>query len=417
MKTINNNTTVLFSSILCLFLVWAGCKEEGRIDQIDESAPAPQPVTVTKVENIPGGAIIRYTLPSDENLLGVKAEYERIPGHTVKTEASLYTDSLVIEGLGDTKPHEVRLYSVGRNGKTSDAIFIEATPLDPPIMIATKKMSATFGGVKVELTNEARANLALVLMTDTLDTGEWIPLQTFYTKAPEGSFYRRGLENKEQKFAVYIRDRWNHKSDTLVQMLTPVAEEEIPKNQFQNIKLPGDSWEYIQSAQYAIEGMWDGITSNRSGNVYAGRTTEPMPQHFTISLGHTVSISRFKVHHRLGNEYIEQSPRTFELWGSELPPTDGSWDNWYLLGEFEAFKPSGYNEDGSVGTITAEDKNYAQVEGIDCELIVTDKVEDPHRPVKYIRFRTTSTYSTYGTDVTNGQIIIAEITFWGQIHD
>ena len=225
------------------------------------------------------------------------------------------------------------------------------------------------------------------------------------------------MENKEQHFALYLRDRWNNKSDTLVQMLTPVLEEEIPKSNFSNMKLPGDSWEYIQGAQYAIEGLWDGITSSRVGNIYAGRTTEPMPQHFTISLGHTVAISRFKVHHRLNDEYINASPRTFELWGSELPPANGSWDNWHLLGEFEAFKPSGYEEDGSVGTITAEDKNYARVEGIDCELITTDRVEDPHRQIKYIRFKTTSTYNTYGTDATLGQLIIAEISFWGQIID
>lgn len=417
MKTKNNYTIPLLSSILCLFLIWTGCKEEGRIDQIDESAPAPKSVTVTTVENISGGAIIRYNLPSDENLLGVRAEYERTPGQTVKTEASLYADSLLIEGLGQAKPHEVKLYSVGKNGKISESVFVEVNPLDPPIVIATKKMDATFGGVKIEFTNEARANLALVLMTDTLGTGDWIPLQTFYTKAAHGSFYRRGLENKEQTFALYIRDRWNHKSDTVIEILTPVLEEEIPKTKFQNMKLPGDSWEFIQGAQYAIEGLWDGITSNRVANIFASKTTEPMPQHFTVSLGHTVSISRFKVHHRLNDEYINSSPRIFELWGSELPPANGSWDNWHLLGEFEAFKPSGYDEDGSVGTITAEDKTYARVEGIDCELVITEKVEDPYRPIKYLRFRTISTYSTYGTEATTGQLYFAEITFFGQIHD
>lgn len=417
MIVMNKNIKLLLLLILPLSIIWIGCSEEGRLDQTDQSTPAPQPVSVTQIENIPGGAIIWYKVPKDENLLGVKAEYERSPGQLVKAEASLYSDSLLVEGLGGTTAYEVKLYSVGRNGKTSAAVTIEVNPLEPPIEIATKTMLATFGGVKIEFTNEARANLALVLMVDTTGTGLWTPLQTFYTSAANGSFYRRGMENKEQNFALYIRDRWNNKSDTLVQTLTPVLEEEIPKNKFENVRLPGDSWEYIQGAQYAIEGIWDGITSSRVGNVYAGRTTEPMPQHFTISLGHTVSISRFKVHHRLNDEYINASPRTFELWGSELPPADGSWNNWHLLGEFEAFKPSGYEEDGSVGAITADDKTYARVEGIDCELVITDKVEDPHRQIKYIRFRTTSTYNTYGTDADLGQLIIAEMSFWGQIID
>jgi len=417
MENMNKSIALLSMWIFSVLIIFIGCKEEGRIDQIDDATPAPAPVTITKIENISGGAIIRYSIPDDENLLGVKAEYERTPGQIVKSEASLYTDSLLVEGLGETKSYEVRLYSIGRNGKSSKPVAVNVNPLEPPIIIASKSMDASFGGVKIEFTNEARANLALVLMIDSLGTGEWLPLQTFYTKAPGGSFYRRGLENKELNFALYIRDRWNNKSDTLVQTIIPVLEEDIPKDNFKNMKLPGDSWEYIQGPQYAIEGMWDGITSNRGGNVYAGKNTEPIPQHFTISLGHKVSISRFKVHHRLNDEYMNSSPRTFELWGSELPPSDGSWDNWHLLGEFEAFKPSGYSEDGSVGTITAEDKNYARVEGIDCELVVSDKIPNPYRPVKYIRFKTNSTYATYGSEVTSGQLIIAEISFWGQIID
>lgn len=417
MKNMSRIIVFLLTLIFPVLIVFTGCKEEGRIDQIDDTAPAPAPVTVTKIENISGGAIIRYVIPDDVNLLGVRAEYERTPGEIVKSEASLYSDSLLIEGLGKTKSYEVKLYSVGRNGKSSLPVTVEVDPLDPPILIASKSMTASFGGVKIEFTNSARANLALVLMVDSLGKGEWLPLQTFHTKASSGSFYRRGLENKESNFALYIRDRWNNKSDTLVETITPILEESIPKSNFVNMKLPGDSWEYIQGAQYAIEGMWDGITSNRGGNVFAGKNTEPIPQHFTISLGHTVSISRFKVHHRLNDEYMNSSPRTFELWGSELPPSDGGWENWHLLGEFEAFKPSGYAEDGSVGTITAEDRTYARTEGIDCELVVSEKIPDPYRPVKYIRFKTKSTYATHGSEVETGQLIIAEISFWGQVID
>lgn len=407
---------VLYKGIIILTIfIWNSCKEEDRLDHIDNLEPAPEQITDIQIINKPGGAVIKYKIPADKNLLGVKAEYERQPGEVSETKASLYVDSLVIDGFGNTEEHEVKLYSEGRNGKNSEPVTVEIKPLTPAVVLATKSLEATFGGVGIHFTNEARANLALVLMIDTTGLGLWSPLQTFYTKAPSGVFYRRGLEDIEGKFAVYVRDRWDNKSDTLVQLLTPIAEEELPKDDFTNLKLPGDSWEYIQGAYYAIEGLWDGVTSNRTANVYAGKNSEPMPQHFTISLGCEVSISRFKVYHRVNDQYINSSPRTFELWGSDNPPADGSWDNWYLLGEFEAFKPSGYEADGSVGTITAEDKNYANVEGIDCELNVTDKVTDPYRLVRYLRFKTTSTYSTYGTDVTTGQIIIAELTFWGQI--
>lgn len=402
---------LVFSITGCIFM---GCNEEGRLDQIDNTAPAPRPITIKKIDNIPGGAIIRYNIPDDRNLLGVKAQYERAPGEIVYSEASLYTDSLVVEGLGETKTYNVKLYSVGRNDKTSDTIQVEVNPLEPPIKTAQKNMDATFGGIKISFTNEARANLALVLMVESEEEdGVWTPLQTFYTKATHGNFYRRGLDSKEQKFALFVRDRWNNKSDTLIQILVPALEEEIPKINFKNMKLPGDTWQPIESTYY-LERLWDGSTSSAS-NIFASKATDPIPQHFTIDLGHTVSLSRFKIHHRSGREYGDKSPRLFELWGSELPPPDGNWDNWYLLGEFEAFKPSGYDEDGEVGTITPDDVAYANKEGIECELIITDKIEDPYRQIRYVRFKTTATYATYGTDVTNAQVYFSEITFWGQI--
>ena len=403
-----------YTILALLIFIGLGCSKEDRLDHIDDSAPAPEQPIITQVINKSGGGVIKYKVPEDKNLLGITAEYERVEGVINKTKSSLYLDSLVIEGFGDTLTHLVNVFSVGRNGKKSDPVQVDINPTTPPVVLATKSIDATFGGVAIQFSNKATAGLALVLMVDSTNSGYWEPLETFYTEASTGIFYSRGLNSKETKFGIYVRDRWNNKSDTLTQNLTPVKEEKISKDYFENLPLPGDTWEYIQDASYSIEHLWDGIIGNRS-NIYASKNDEPMPQRFTISLGLETSISRFKYYHRSGDEYLGSTPRTFELWGSMNPDADGSWDNWYLLGKFEAFKPSGYEDDGSVGTITAEDINYARNEGIDCELTVTDDVPEPYKPVKYLRFKTTSTYANYGTNVTTGQIIFAEISFWGQV--
>ena len=52
------------------------CKEEGRLDHIDMSAPAPEQVYDVTVKPTPGGAILKYKMPKDENLLYVKAVYQ-----------------------------------------------------------------------------------------------------------------------------------------------------------------------------------------------------------------------------------------------------------------------------------------------------------------------------------------------------
>jgi hypothetical protein len=99
------------------------------------------------------------------------------------------------------------------------------------------------------------------------------------------------------------------------------------------------------------------------------------------------------------------------------PNPDGSWDDsWTLLGEFEQFKPSGYGEGLVVGPVTDEDRNY-WYNRTEFELVPSEKTPDPHMTVTHIRVRVMSTFTTYGTEATAGQVIIAELTFWGQLRD
>jgi hypothetical protein len=107
-------------------------------------------------------------------------------------------------------------------------------------------------------------------------------------------------------------------------------------------------------------------------------------------------------------------PREFELWGSDDPPLDGSWDNWYLLGKWEVFKPSGYGDGRDVGPITAENQDY-YVNKLEFELASTEEISDPYRPVSFIRFKTLSTFTTYLTDMKQANIVLGEMALWGTL--
>ncbi|MGO3306471.1 MAG: DUF4959 domain-containing protein, partial [Sphingobacterium sp.] len=133
--------------MLCLIF---GCKEEGRVDFIDENAPAPKSVEVVEVVNTLGGAIIRFKLPEDNNLLGVKAVYNR-NGETVETKASLYVDTLSIEGFGNDLPQDIQLFSIGKNEKLSDPVSVQIKPLSPPVQTVQFDLEAGFGGVIVSI--------------------------------------------------------------------------------------------------------------------------------------------------------------------------------------------------------------------------------------------------------------------------
>ncbi|TDQ08785.1 DUF5000 domain-containing lipoprotein [Pedobacter metabolipauper] len=386
----------IFPLLLLFAVVGQGCKEELRLDHIDENAPAPQQVSNIKSEGIPGGAILTYTVPSDANLSYVKAVYEIQPGVFKEGKASFYTDTIRLEGFGDTNEYDVKVYTVGKNDKASEPLTIKVKPLTPPVQSAFKYLTldSGFGGVKIKFQNEFQANLAIVLEADTAGNGVMIPLQTYYTKAREGSYSYRGLAPIRKTFTVYLRDRWGNKSEILTKRTTPLAEAMVPKP-FTALQLPTDEYLPVEAA-YPMSRMWDGLVDIW---IFASRNSTVVPQWFTVDLNRPVIVSRMKVHQRSPNyTYGGGNVKRFELYGSSAPNPNGSWDSWKLLGSFTSTKPSGL----PLGQNSAEDYNYGHTLGEDFELTETPLA------YRYYRFKSLETYGG------GGQITIAEISFWGK---
>lgn len=369
------------------------CKEDPRLDHHDANAPAPAQVTDFKQENTPGGANIIYRLNADVNLAYLKAIYEIQPGVFKETKSSVYTDTLKLEGFGDTREYDVKIYSVGKNEKESAPVIVKIKPLPPPVTLAFNDLSIEpgFGGVKVRIKNELQASLAIVIDADTSGSGLLRPLQTFYTKSAAGSYSVRGLTATPKKFSVYLRDRWGNKSQAIVKDLTPLFEQRVPKP-FAMYALPTDQ---AALAPNVLANIWDGLVNL---NIYASANNSPIPQWFTVDLKIPVVLSRMKMHQRTPPyTYTGANVKVFELYGSNAPALDGSWASWTLIGKFESFKPS-----GSVG-VTKEDEAYGFTNGEDFEM------PDTPPAYRYLRFKTLETWG--GT----GQVTLAEITFWGKL--
>lgn len=380
---------------MMLFVLFQQCKRDDRLDHIDENAPAPAQVSNIKSISTLGGAILTYKIPSDPNLSYVKAVYEIQPGVFREGKSSYYTDSLKLEGFGDTNEYKVKLYSVGKNEKASEPLEVTIKPLIPPVISAFEDltMEAGFGGVKIRFKNKLEANIAIVLQGDTTGSGTILPIQTFYTKTPAGSFSVRGMSSTEKKFSVYLKDRWNNKSPALVKSFTPLFEQKVPKP-FATVKLPTDEWEPVEP-NYPMERLWD----NDINSIFASRHTTVLPQWFTLDLGKTVILSRMKMNQRAPEyTYTGANVKSFEIYSSNNPNSDGSFGNWKLLGSFKSFKPSGL----PMGTVTQEDINYAYTQGEDFEF---DGLQQGYR---YIRFKSLETYGG------GAQVTIAELNFWGK---
>jgi len=372
------------------------CKESDLRKSIDEAGPKPDKVQVAEVENLHGGAKISFSLPDNSNLLYVQADYEIRPGVRQQSVSSSYGDFVILQGFSDVVDYTVSLTVVGRGGEKSDPVDVVVHPLTPPVKDVYSSLSYVedFGGITVNFGNQTQADLSVSVLTKD-SVGYWVDYDRYYTSRPEGMFPVRGLPARPTTFGVYVTDRWGNSSDTLVQKLTPLYEEEFSKSKFKGLNLPGDA-----KNSWAIEGIWDNITAVGQGGF--SNQDAPFPKGFNFDIGAKSKLSRLRlwgVHD--GREFSGGNVKVFELWGSNSPSADGSLDGWELMGQFEVIKPSGL-----VGQLTSEDIEAA-ANGMDFSIPVSAP------EVRYLRFRIISTFAS-PPNSTLGASWVLELSLWGQ---
>lgn len=303
-------------------------------------------------------------------------------------------DGFEKEGL-----YEVTLYAVAKGEVESQPTKIEVRTLTPPYINAFNsiEMTAVFGGVNIKFRNEDEGNLSFhVIHVDS--THKWNHAFSHYTRFLEGNFSVRGYDTIPAQFGVYVRDRWNNISDTLTGTFKPLYESLIDKTPFRALKLPTDVWQAHSGApSLVIEKVWNNNISD-TDDCFHTTPNSGMPQHFSFDMGKTVKLSRFKLFQRSRTVWAAGNTKVFELWGSNNPSPDGSWDNWTKIDTFTSVKPSGL----PVGTNSSEDIALTKI-GEDFDVPITTP------PYRYYRWNTTETWGnvTY--------ISIAELTFWGAV--
>ena len=386
--------------IIYLVLIALCCCKEDSMSPLNKDH-APGPVTNVRAESIPGGARLSYSRPKDNDLLYVKAVYSIRPGVEREVKASYYQNNLIIDGFPDTLDYPVKLYAVSRGENSSTPVTISIKPLTPPVQEVFKHLTiqATFGGVRINFVNTAEADIVIsVLATDSIN--DLVPAETFYTKRKDGTFAARGFNTTKRKFAAFVRDRWNNHSDTLYAELEPLFEQQLEKTKFKEVDLPTDTYSGHISSK--ISYLWDDKLGGAGTSIFHTKPGSGLPQWFTMDMGVTATLSRFKLHHRDGTTdgpYTGGDPEIYEIWGSNDPANGGSWDSWTLLTRCKSVKPSGTPE----GTVTTEDKQFATVDGEDFDF----PPDIP--PVRYLRFKTVKVWGALD------HMYIAELTFWGNV--
>lgn len=356
------NRSIFILVVVAIVGLAHGCVQYVPAPRGEDMTP-PQVVANVKVENLPGKAQLTYQLPDDASLLYVKAEYLLNSGVTREVKASFYTNTMILDGFGDTDVHKVILYSVSKNEVASEPIIVEVQPLENPIwdVLRSLKLFEDFGGMLIRAENPEEEEVVIeVSVRDSL--GNWAKLTSIESRAPVIERSHRGLDTLDYDLGVAVRDRFLNYTDTTFLTIRPIFEMELDKSKFRSLSLPGDA-ETVGEGWLEIPCIWDGISDITSVTRWLSKPTPdvPTPQVITFDTGVTAKLSRF-VWWGYGYDggdmidgrrqfYIGEHMRLFEVWGTNQPNPDGSFDGWTLLGSFENVKPSGLPQ----GQQTVED--------------------------------------------------------------
>ncbi|TFF38548.1 DUF4959 domain-containing protein [Mucilaginibacter psychrotolerans] len=344
-----------------LAVIASGCKQETLNKPLTNNTNAPGVVSNVQVENKSGLAVLTYALPTDGDLFYVRAVYETSPGKSREVIASRYSNTLTVDGFGDTEEHVVKLYAVNSSEKASAPVSVTVKPLTPPYELAfnSLKVTATFGGFNITADNPTKDNLAIVPLVDTAKNGQFVQpkgMDNVYSNSAAITATVRGQPPVDRKYAFFVRDRFLNRSDTLFLNLTPFFEEQFSKLDWSAYTLPQDATPLYSSNTVAR--MIDGDANPYWPNCLFTVESAGSPQMVTLDLGKQRVFSRFILYpyQELGTVfYVRGNPRDFEIWGSNSPNPNGNLDaSWTKLITCNVVKPSG----SASGTETAADYNY-----------------------------------------------------------
>ena len=351
-QKINKLLSLIFLGII---IIISGCKDDPIV--IDSTIPS----QVSNVQFTPvnvGGFFI-YKVPADEDFLYVKAEYTLDTGDKVFRVASVFSDSLTIDGLGSVKPYEVKLISVDRYGNKSEPVIQTITPLisNPEKVLTTVAIYTAFSGVDVVWENKVKGQLRLYVVFN--NNGKEVT-RVSSSNAIKGAMTISGLPSTPIEFKVYIKDDYQNKTiEKSMGVFTPYEDFKLDKTLWTFLRdtlLPRDTMYEIaynpkkgridtavktakfgnypgsaglrwNSLDAGFDGniikFWDDIIDVPGGhlfNYFNTSTTQNPPFSYYIDLGKTCMLTRVTLWPRndgnIGFPYGNDDVETFEIWGS-----------------------------------------------------------------------------------------------------
>lgn len=300
-----------FSILIFLSAILITCKKQPRFASENDDTP-PGKITLREYKPLFGGARFFYTLPKDEDLLGVEAVYTNKNNQSFKFMSSYFIDSVDVYGFASIAEHKVKLYAVDRSGNRSDPLEVSVVPLEP----AYSKVAATivakpgFSSFFLDWKNELEQNITVYVDYEFPNKGTTRKLTTvFSSNLPADRRFINDLflsPTEKVKVKIRVGDIYGNITDPIDKGEFSLYEDiQIPKQNWV-LPNPNDSIGGVpmvfgnglegRSAK-VIDGIIDrGDNLNFMHTQSRGRTGKiadgNMPWNFIIDLGAKYEISR-----------------------------------------------------------------------------------------------------------------------------
>ena len=388
----------LFLLTILIFTVNSCSKQD------DGDTTPPSVLTIDSVTPTNGGGIISYTLPNDDDILYVRAEYTNSNGVDVSRASSGYNNSIEIDGLNQTTALTITLYVIDENYNQSSPIYVELVPLESFIYLVQESIEVTtdLGGFRITWENiQSKTVYVFVHINNGIEE----EIRILSSNNSSESIAVRGLPSEEITISTRIED-FDENSTTLEEKgtLTPLFEQVIDKSTWTLVtsqSVNGNAWEG------ASVNFWDDVidtTNNNSDNSYfmiwrdLNGGSLDWPLDLVIDLNKHVKVTRFTVWQRaywyngpsdVPYYFQEENMKSFIIYASNDAQV------WEELGQFDIGDPR--DSEGNIPQSALE----SAANGHEFEL---DQVSESFR---YLKFSVTSNYGSEA--YVNG----SEITMYG----
>lgn len=312
-------TRIYLISVIISLCIYS-CEEGSRYEVNSQDKTPPGVPRIDSIVPLYGGARFFYTIPDDDDVLSINAEYTNANGKTFYFSSSYFIDSLDVIGLGDTLMHTVKLYAVDRAGNQSETIMREIRPLESTVSRVIKNLTVKpgFGALMIDWENELERSINVYIYFKYNQNGVLRDLVSVFSsnKLTEKRFINNLTVDQGGTIEVKVRveDMYENQTDLINHGNLALQEDsELPKSLWTlpnaNDSIAGVPMMFGSSREGKIEKVIDGVidrgdnlnflhTGGRGRTGLEGIANQNVPWNLIIDLGDYYELSRIITHQR-----------------------------------------------------------------------------------------------------------------------